>query len=383
MKVDGTWLAGGVQQVFALLEDGGHRAYAVGGCVRNSLLGESVNDIDLATDARPERVMELAGAAGLKAVPTGIDHGTVTLVIGGQGFEVTTFRDDVETDGRHAVVAFSDDIETDARRRDFTINALYADRSGTVIDPLGGLVDIPERRIRFIDDADARIREDGLRILRFFRFYAAYGDPEAGLDADGLSACASNLHMLEGLSAERIGAEVRKLLGSADPAPAVSAMEMSGVLPQIMAGASAGGLAPLIHAENGRAPRWQRRLAAMGSVGVSERLRLSKAEIKALTAIGTILEQGIGVKAAAYRFGAELAVDAALISASMSGAPADTEIEALAESGAAQEFPIKSKMVIDQVPAGPKLGALLRRLEEAWIASDFTLSKDELLEMVP
>jgi len=172
----------------------------------------TVNDIDLATDARPERVLELAVEAEIKAVPTGLDHGTVTLVVDGQGFEVTTFRDDVETDGRHAVVAFSEDIETDARRRDFTINALYADRGGAVIDPLGGLIDIPERRIRFIDDADARIREDGLRILRFFRFYAAYGDPEAGLDADGLAACASNLEMLEDLSAERIGAEIRKCL---------------------------------------------------------------------------------------------------------------------------------------------------------------------------
>lgn len=382
MKVTGEWLAGGVQQVFSLLEDGGYRAYAVGGCVRNSLLGEPINDIDLATDARPERVLELAVEAEIKAVPTGLDHGTVTLVVDGQGFEVTTFRDDVETDGRHAVVAFSEDIETDARRRDFTINALYADRGGAVIDPLGGLIDIPERRIRFIDDADARIREDGLRILRFFRFYAAYGDPEAGLDADGLAACASNLEMLEDLSAERIGAEIRKLLNSADPAPAVAAMEASGVLAQIMPGALAGSLAPLVHAEASRAPHWIRRLAVMGGVSVSDRLRLSKVEIKALTAIASILEHGMSIREAAYRHGEGRAVDAALINASMSGAPVDAKIEALAKTGAEQKFPVKARMVIDQVPPGPELGAQLQRLEEAWIASDFNLSKEALLEMV-
>jgi len=300
MKIEGDWLNGAVQQVFGLLESGDHRVFAVGGCVRNSLMGVPVNDIDLATDALPEQVVTLGQAAGLKVVPTGIEHGTVTVVVDGQGFEVATFRHDVETDGRRAVVAFSDNIETDAKRRDFTVNALYADRTGEIFDPLGGLADIPERRIRFIDDAEARIREDGLRILRFFRFYAAYGNPEAGLDADGLSACASNLAMLDDLSAERIGAEVRKLLGVSDPAPAVSSMETSGVLAQIR---------------------------------------------------------------------------------SMSGMIADDQIEQLADKGAALEMPVKAKMVMKFVSPGPELGALLKRLEDEWIASDFKLTKAELLEI--
>ena len=381
MKIEGDWLNGAVQQVFGLLESGDHRVFAVGGCVRNSLMGVPVNDIDLATDALPEQVVTLGQAAGLKVVPTGIEHGTVTVVVDGQGFEVTTFRHDVETDGRRAVVAFSDNIETDAKRRDFTVNALYADRTGEIFDPLGGLADIPERRIRFIDDAEARIREDGLRILRFFRFYAAYGNPAAGLDADGLSACASNLAMLDDLSAERIGAEVRKLLGVSDPAPAVSSMETSGVLAQIMPGAVAGPLAPLVHTENGRQSRWIRRLAVIGGRAVSDRLRLSKQEMKALDAIAVILEDGLNPKLAAYRFEADRAVDAELIKRSMSGMIADDQIEQLADKGAALEMPVKAKMVMKHVSPGPELGALLKRLEDEWIASDFKLTKAELLEI--
>jgi len=381
MKVSGDWLRGGVQTVFGLLEDAGHSAFAVGGCVRNDLLGAPVNDVDLATDARPERVIKLGRKAGLKVVPTGLDHGTVTIVVHGQGYEVTTFRQDVETDGRRAVVAFSDDIETDARRRDFTINALYADKSGQVFDPLGGLADIPDRRIRFIDDAVARIREDGLRILRFFRFYAAYGDPQEGLDPDGLAACASHREMLDGLSAERIGAEVRKLLSAPDPAPAVAAMEASGVLSAIMPGAVAGGLAPLVHAEAGRTPNWMRRLVVLGGLPVAERLRLSKAEAKAVAAVSSILEAGIGTKLAAYTHGDDRAVDAALILASFAGAVGQNTIEALAHEGAALVFPVKARQLMPRLRPGPELGAVMKQLETAWIASDFQLSEAELLAM--
>ena len=381
MKVSGKWLTGSVQTVFKLLEDGGHSAFAVGGCVRNDLLGVPVNDIDLATDARPDRVMALAKENNLKVVPTGLDHGTVTIVVDGKGFEVTTYRRDVETDGRRAIVAFSENIETDAKRRDFTINALYADRNGQVSDPLGGLPDIKGPKIRFIDDPDARIREDGLRILRFFRFYAAYGDPSAGLDADGLAACASNLEMLEGLSAERIGAEIRKLLSAPDPAPAMSAMEASGVLARIMPGAHASGLAPLVHAEAGRPPNWIRRLVVLGGLNVSERLRLSKAETKAIEAISSIMETGQSVKLAAYKNGEDSAVDAALIGASLRGAVGQNSIEAMAHEGAALVFPIKARQLMPKLPAGPELGARMKKLETAWIDSEFSLSDADLLEI--
>ena len=193
-RVRGEWIScASTQEVLAMLEGGGHLAYVVGGCVRNALMGVPVSDVDIATDARPERVMALAEAAGLKPVPTGIDHGTVTVVAEGIGHEVTTFRADVETDGRRAVVRYSDDISEDAARRDFTMNALYADARGDVLDPLGGLPDLEARRVRFIRDAGERIREDYLRILRFFRFNAWYGDPEQGVDPEVFPAMRSEI----------------------------------------------------------------------------------------------------------------------------------------------------------------------------------------------
>lgn len=219
------------------IETGGHRALFVGGCVRNALMGEPVSDLDISTDAMPERVMQLARHAGLKAIPTGIEHGTVTVVSGGIPHEVTTFRKDVETDGRRAVVAFSDRVEDDAARRDFTMNAIYADSDGQILDPLNGMPDLKARYVRFIGKAQDRIREDYLRSLRYFRFHAWYGDEVAGLDPDALSAIASNLEGLEGLSRERVGAEMLKLLAAPNPAPALAAMRSTGALAQLLPGA--------------------------------------------------------------------------------------------------------------------------------------------------
>ena len=229
MRVSGDWIdTPATQAVCHAIEGAGHQALFVGGCVRNALLGRPVSDIDIATDADPHTVSDIAEKAGFKVAPTGIDHGTVTVIAQGIPHEVTTFRQDIETDGRRAVVAYSPHIEDDAARRDFTMNALYARRDGTVIDPLGGLPDLLARRLRFVGDADARIREDYLRILRFFRFHAIYGDPEGGIDAEGLAACARHAPAISGLSAERIGAEMRKLLAAEDPAPSVAAMERAG-----------------------------------------------------------------------------------------------------------------------------------------------------------
>ncbi|MFL9503520.1 CCA tRNA nucleotidyltransferase, partial [Rhodopseudomonas palustris] len=290
MKVAGDWLAEeGTQALCAALETAGHRALFVGGCVRNALLGVPVADVDIATDARPETVSVIAEKAGFRVVPTGIDHGTVTVIAKGVPHEVTTFRRDVETDGRRAVVAFSTRIEEDAARRDFTMNALYADRSGAVIDPLGGLPDLRARRVRFVGDAEARIREDYLRILRFFRFHAQYGDPDQGLDAEGLAACAALSAGIETLSRERIGAEMRKLLAAPDPAPSVAAMAAAGVLAQVLPGADPRMLAPLVHLEGSEPIRWLRRLAVLGGEDVTEALRLSRAEARDLAALRAAL----------------------------------------------------------------------------------------------
>ena len=217
-RVGGAWLdAPETQGVMAVLAGGGHRALAVGGCVRNALIGVPVADVDLATDALPERVAALAEAAGMKAVPTGIAHGTITVVSRGVPHEVTTFRRDVETDGRHAVVAYTGEVAEDAARRDFTMNALYAEADGRLVDPLGGLPDLIARHLRFVGDAEARIREDHLRILRFFRFHAWYG--RGPLDTEGLAACARLAEGVERLSGERVGSEMKRLLAAPDPGP--------------------------------------------------------------------------------------------------------------------------------------------------------------------
>ena len=233
-QISAAWVSDpATQRVCAALTEGGAQALFVGGCVRNALLDTPVSDIDIATDALPNRVVELAQAADLKAIPTGIDHGTVTVVCDHIPHEITTFRRDVETDGRRAVVAFSDKVEEDAARRDFTMNAIYARPDGTVLDPLLGLPDLEARRVRFIGTAQNRIREDYLRSLRYFRFHAWYGDAQAGFDADALAAIAGNLDGLSTLSRERVGAELLKLLAAPDPAPSVAAMRSTGVLARL------------------------------------------------------------------------------------------------------------------------------------------------------
>lgn len=381
LRVGGEWLKrAGTQGVLALLSGAGHQAYAVGGCVRNALLGLPVQDVDIATSARPEAVLALAKAAGVKAVPTGFDHGTVTLVWDGIGYEVTSFRADLKTDGRRAEVAFGADLAADAARRDFTMNALYADAAGQVIDPLGALPDLQARRLRFVGDPAARIAEDYLRILRFFRFAAYYGDPGAGMDAEGLAACAAAQEGLARLSAERVGAELMKLLAAPDPAPALGAMAASGILARLLPGAAARAVAPLVHleGENAVAPEGLRRLAALGPAGDwGQALRLSRADQARLRVWAAALASGEGPGALAYRFGAEAARDALLLRAALIGAPLPEAWAAEVARGAAARCPVKAA----DLPhlSGPALGARLKALEEAWIASGFALSQAELL----
>lgn len=380
-RITGDWIARAeTQAVCAALTGAGHRALFVGGCVRNALLGVAVGDVDIATDARPERVMALADAAGLRVVPTGLDHGTVTVISGGVPHEVTTFRRDVQTFGRRAVVAFSDDIGTDAARRDFTMNALYASPDGIVADPLGtGLADLAARRVRFVGTPEARIAEDYLRILRFFRFHAWYGAPEVGIDPDGLAACAALSGGIETLSRERIGAEMRKLLAASDPAPSVAAMAHVGVLAHVLPGASARALPVLIHLEGDAAGPWLRRLAVLGGEDATNRLRLSRAEARDLAILRAGVEGGDGPAALAYRHGADLAADIVLARAALLEMPPPEGWQQAITRGAAAHFPVVSA---DLMPAlsGPALGARLRELEDSWIASDFTLTRAELLE---
>jgi len=378
-RVSGEWLEQtDTQRVLAALTDAGHQAYVVGGCVRNALLGAPVNDVDIATSARPQQVIDIAKSAGMKPIPTGIDHGTITVVASGVPHEVTTFRKDVETDGRRAVVSFSDAIEDDAKRRDFTMNALYADAAGTIIDPLGGMGDIKARRVRFIENPNDRIAEDYLRILRFFRFHAWYGDPDNGLDAEGLAAIAKNVDGLDGLSNERVGHEVLKLLAAPDPAPSVAAMAQCGVLGRVLPGADHRALAPLVHLEAGGTSGPIRRLAVLGGQDVGERLRLSKKDAASLDVIRRECGDVKPAKVLGYLHGPDLARDIVLARAAILESPLDAEIDELVREGAAKTFPITAADLMPDLQ-GAQLGAKLKSLEQQWIASDFTLTKAQLL----
>ena len=380
MKITGDWLVHpATQALCAALEAAGHRALFVGGCVRNALLGEPVADLDLATDATPETVSNIAKKAGFKVIPTGIDHGTVTVIAGGRPHEVTTFRRDVETDGRRAVVAYSNQIEEDAQRRDFTMNALYADARGTVIDPLGGLPDLRARAVRFVGDPETRIREDYLRILRFFRFHACYGDPERGIDAEGHAACAALSAELDTISRERIGAEMRKLLAARDPAPSIAAMAQSGVLAQVLPGSDHRALAPLVHLEGGEAPRWLRRLAVLGGAAVDDALRLSRAEARSLADLRDAIAGLDGPAALGWLHGVDMGADIVLARAATFGTAPPEDWRAEVSRGAGAVFPVTAS---DLMPAlqGQALGKRLRVLEAAWLASGLTASRNDLLK---
>jgi len=341
-------------------------------------MGVPISDLDLATDIPPEEVVTRAEAAGIKAVPTGISHGTVTLVLGNSTFEVTTFRKDIETDGRHAVVKFSGQLEDDAWRRDFTMNALYLSLDGRLIDPTGGLADAERGHVRFIGDPKARIAEDYLRILRFFRFTAHYGATRLGMDEAGLAACAEASDGLDHVSAERSTAEMLKLLGAQEPSLAIGAMAQSGVLGRVLPGADPRGLAPLVHLEGARAPDAIRRLAVLG--GDTSNLRLSRKEAKLLT----VLHENIGTSAAAaelgYRLGASTAISVLLLRAASLELPLPTSDLEAAEQAATETFPVAAADLSESL-SGPALGAELRRLEAAWIASNFSLTKDALLKL--
>lgn len=381
-RIDADWLkTAGTRAVFSLLTEAGHKAYAVGGCVRNTLLDAPVKDIDLSTDALPETVMSLAKEAGFKAIPTGIDHGTVTVVAGDIPHEITTFRRDVDTDGRRAVVAFSTDMKDDALRRDFTMNALYADVEGTLIDPLGGLPDLEARRVRFIENADMRIREDYLRSLRFFRFHAWYGDPDQGFDTEALDAIARNVDGIKTLSGERLGSEMKRLLEAPDPVAALAGMRSTGVLHAVLKGGDDRALGPLVHLEEllGIAPDAIRRLGALGGENVVEALRLSRQDAERLR----VVREGTRgtAKVSGYLLGQDAARDTHLIEAASLPSPIDENMLDQIAEGAGLTFPIKAA---DLMPGleGPALGAALKSLEAKWIASDFSLKKSDLLDLL-
>jgi poly(A) polymerase len=349
---------------------GAGNARYVGGAVRDTLLGVAVKDIDVATPLRPQEVIDRLSTADIRSVPTGIEHGTVTAVLSGGPVEITTLRRDVATDGRRATVAFASDWREDAARRDFTINALYADpTTGEIADWFDGLADLATRRVRFIGDARERIREDHLRILRYFRFQARFGTLPA--DAEAESACAELASTLKGLSRERIGMETMNLLGLPDPAPTVQRMEELGVLAQFLPEARPRALATLIAHEQaqGVAPDPLRRLAALLPADpalaehVAARFRLSSAQKKRLATAAAREQEPSEPRALAYRLGRSEALDRLLIAGSDTAALDGWDIPLLPLKG--------GEIVARGVNAGPQVARTLRLVEDRWIAEGF------------
>ena len=378
------WLTGpATAAVFDALEAAGGAGCArfVGGCVRNALLGRAVDDVDIATTLEPPAVIAALKAARLKAVPTGVEHGTVTAVSARRPFEITTLRRDVETDGRRAVVNFTADWAEDAARRDFTLNALYADRGGVVLDPLGsGVADAHAGRIVFVGEAQTRIREDYLRILRFYRFLAWYGRGEP--DAASAQACAALKGGLARLAAERVSKELLKLLAASDPRAALRLMAESGVLAEILPEAT--GLSRLEGIVEIAGPDAVLRLAALlpdaaAGAAAARRLRLSNAErdrlIAALGADGPALRPDLppaAVRRAIYALGPAFSDRARLLWAETPLAAGWRSLIAQAQAWTPPRFPITGgDAAAAGLPRGPRMGAALREVEAWWAAEDF------------
>ncbi len=362
----------------------------VGGCVRNAVMGRSVDDIDLATILTPDAIVEAVTAAGLKSIPTGVEHGTITVVALGQPFEVTTLRRDVSTDGRRAVVAFTSDWAEDAQRRDFRLNALYADPQGVIYDPTGhGLADARAGRVVFVGDPLVRIREDYLRILRFFRLFAWYGSGEP--DPAALAACKALKGMLSGRSAERTSKEVLKLLAAADPRPAVKLMASTGVLAAVLPLAKdLARFDALVAIERGQLFENDPdlRLAALltadaaGLIAAAERLRLSNSQRDRLAAavgdkpriVSWMSERE--VRRAVYQLGVTAFYDRVKLAWAASDRPATApqwrSLLAQAENWSPPDLPVSGEDALAAgLPPGPRVGQALREVEEWWIDHDF------------
>ncbi len=385
--------------LFACLNREGFEVRAVGGAVRNALLGRPVTEVDFATTARPEDAVRLAAEAGIKTVPTGLAHGTVTLIAAGVPFEVTSLRRDVETDGRHATVAFGSGWAEDARRRDFTMNALYADAAGNVHDPLGGLSDLRAGRVRFVGDPVQRIREDYLRILRFFRISAEYA--QGGFDSDGLAAAIRERMGLLRLSRERVRMELLRILIARRAGEAIELMDEAGLLLLLLGGvAQRQRFERLCKIESALTlePNPILRLVALGTFveedadRLADKLRLSSQEAKELEGLSAIsppisAKSGkAALEVLLYRLGARGYLGRVLLAWAATGAAPDDKDWHFAASLAAgwqrPSFPLGgADLIALGLMPGPALGALLKDLEEQWIAGGFCADRETLLDL--
>ncbi len=399
-----------LQSLLAILSSDGEEARVVGGAVRNTLLGQPVSDIDIATTCLPQMTLERAEGAGLKAILTGIEHGTVTIISGGRPYEVTSLRADISTDGRHAEVAFGRDWLVDAQRRDFSINALYADANGVITDLVGGVADIESRTLRFIGDPEQRIREDYLRILRFFRFFAWYGKGRP--ESEGLKACARLKDGLAQLSAERIWSELKKLLAAPDPSRALLWMRQAGILTAVLPESEKWGIDSIHGLVNSEQdlhwavdpilrlasiiPPDAERIATLGA-----RLKLSNSERERLehwaaaTLPSTEISE-IGFAKKLYRSNVQAIEDRLRLAVVSARAQAIADNNAMIRAGQLSKqltylanykrpkFPLSGgDIVASSGLSGPAIGQIQRQLEDEWVNSGFALGRDALLTRIP
>ncbi len=405
IRIEEKWLQEEtLQRLFYILCADGGEARVAGGAVRNALMGMDASDVDLCTTLLPQEVVQRLESAGEKAVPTGIEHGTITAVLDGKGFEVTTLRKDIETNGRHAVVEFGTDWEADANRRDLTINGLYCDRAGRVYDFVDGYGDILNKEVRFIGDAAARIKEDSLRILRFFRFFAWYGGGRP--DASGLKACAAGKNLLVGLSVERVWMELKKLLAAPDPGRAILWMRTTGILGSILPESEKWGpdaIPGLLRMEQEQEWQADAMFRLMGMVRpdvetmqeLAKRLSFSNIEASRMVnwaqssvpKVDTTPEQLAKILYLGNKQGLLDAIK--LETVHLLGREDDESAQkmlgqiAFAQDWQRPKFFIQGKDLIALgIDAGPEMGRKLQMLEEAWIESDFKLDKSALLNMV-
>ena len=368
------------QKLSKLYKNFGYQVLFVGGCVRNTILKMPVTDIDLATDAQPEEIIKIAKENNIRFVPTGLAHGTITLIIDNKNYQITTFRTDFDHDGRYAKVEFTESLLLDASRRDLTINALYCNHVGEVIDPLNGLDDIKKQKIKFIGNPNERIKEDNLRILRFFRFQAIYGNKNLEIDSIALEACHNHKSKLAALSKERITSELRKILSAPNPLEVIIKMNETGVLNELFQKVSIDSLEAYLKTEEKFKINinWLGRLLSLQVTPEEESLKLTRCEFKFLKQTKSAIENQIHVLEFSYYNGVENGKIYSILQNFRHNIILSKNLLNQINSLATKKFPITAKDLMPEI-RGKKLGEALRSLEDRWIKSNFTLSKKDLL----
>jgi len=384
MQINSEWIKSkSLQNILKIFKKADHNAYLVGGCVRNSILNLPVNDIDISTDAKPEETLDLFKTGSFKATPTGFSHGTVTVVSEGIPYQITTMRSDQNTDGRHANVSFSDNIKADAERRDFTINALYADPTGKIIDPIEGLKDFQPLKIKFIGNANNRIQEDYLRILRFFRFHAQFSDLVEDFERDALDAIKDNKNSLKFLSKERVWNELQKILLSKDPSRALLEMSKIGVLEKISINRGIKSIKNLISIEEkmGIKPEAIRRLVALTRDTEIKSLNLSRKEARKFSLLKSLLEKNFDPAELVYQFNKEIAQSMLAISTFNQGAKLNLIDVTKIEKACLYPCPISGAHLSKYV-SGEDVGVKLKEAQSIWIKSNFKSDSAKILSVL-